>query len=68
MKTSKFPDEHRFTINYLKSIHKVPFLFSSCPKLVIGHPELAKKTGFPIKDFGNDRQTNRVYGQELIIE
>jgi hypothetical protein len=54
MKTSKFPDEHRFTINYLKSIHKVPFLFSSCPKLVIGHPELAKKTGFPIKDFGND--------------
>ncbi len=38
----------------------------SCPKSVIGHPETIKKTGFPIKDFGNDGQINRVYTQTLI--
>jgi hypothetical protein len=32
--------------------HKVPFL--SCPKSVVGHPELIEKTGFPSKDCGND--------------
>jgi hypothetical protein len=40
----------------------------SCPKLVIGHPEAFGKTGFPIKDLENDRQTIRLYTQTLTRE
>ncbi len=35
-------------------MYKLPFLFLSCPKSVVGHPELIKNTGFPPKDCGND--------------
>ena len=31
------------------------FLFLSCPKSVIGHPESIEKTGFRLKDSRNDR-------------
>jgi hypothetical protein len=50
------------------------FLFLSCPKpapavskqgSLIGHPEHAEKAGFPIKDFGNDK--NFVYYFLLLI-
>jgi len=32
---------------------------------LIRHPEGIENTGFPIKDFGNDRQKNGVYAQAL---
>ena len=51
---------------YLESVYKLLFLFLSCPKSVIGHPELTEKTGFWLIDCRNDRQTNRVYKQTLI--
>ena len=41
------------------------FLLLSCPKSVIGHPELIEKTGFRLKDCRNDRQRYWLYTQIL---